>query len=226
MKPALVKLSTPLFAAALLAMPAVASAAFVSYTDQAAFFAASGTPTATEGFQGFTVDTPFQDTSVAFNGFSAIALGAATLPAGYNRVDTAPLSVSFVNGTTYFQGQVRSGTATTIIDLTFALPVMAFGADFAGADGSAQLLIDVFGPSDVLLGTLNPITNNGFSGFVLTDQDQAVRLRFRAGFSGVEDFGMDNVALVAARHAVPEPSALALAGLALAGLGLARRRRA
>ncbi len=217
---------TTLCAAALLCMPAIASAAFVSHTNLATLLAAAGSPTATEGFEGFTVDTSFQDALVSFNGFSAIATGSATSPAGRNQVDVSPFDVSNVNGTTYFQGQVRSGPATTVIDLTFASPVMAFGADFAGADGPAQLLIDVFGPGDVLLGTLDPVSNSGFTGFVLTGGEQAVRLGFRAGLAGIEDFGMDNVTLVAASGAVPVPTTLSLVGLAFAGLGLARRRRA
>ncbi len=215
------------------ALPAVGSAAFVTFSDRAAWQAVAGTPTVTEDFQSFTQNAFIFPVPVQANGFSLTA--TRSVPAIFgNRVQVAPApppiaSGNSPNGTNFFLGALindldADGTLNANILLTFTGEVSAFGADFRGANG---IFIDVYGAGNVLFDTISPDVNTPqFYGFALTDGERAERLVFRTtltpldGVINVNVFGMDNVALV-----VPAPSGLVLAVLGLPALGLSRRLR-
>jgi hypothetical protein len=88
------------------------------------------------------------------------------------------------------------------------------------------LAIDVFNQSDSLLGTLAAnAADLQFLGFHLNMGQTADHLIFRSAGNGVDAFGMDNIALVSAANAVPEPSTITLwflGAVTLIGLGWRR----
>ena len=230
-------------ALAVLLVPLVtntSTAGFISFSDRSVWETAVGTPTLTENFDGFAGDTSFVPSPLALNGMTLQADADVLDPTFESFVDAPPIvpAGQDVNGTAHAVGRVIDHTSLGITNwrLDFSTPATAWGADFrqAGIVVSGPLVIDVVDQGNSLLGTLAAnAVDLQFLGFQLDMGQTADHLIFRsdpaAGQNGVDAFGMDNIALVSASNAVPEPSTLtlwSLGAVALIGLTLRRRMRA
>lgn len=220
-----------LFCIAIAAVTTPLEAAIVQYDDRAAWTAAVGMPTYAEDFEAFLVDTSFRmaDGPLALNGMSIYEIGPVS-ELDVNFVDVAPFLYGSVNGTTSAEVGVDADSdpaLETRVDITFDLPVSAWGADFARAKGEDELAVDVYLNGATLLGSLLISSDDPvFLGFAANAGEAVEFVRLRgalpAGPGTREGFSMDNVAIVA----VPEPATMALLGTAACCLGgYVRRRR-
>ena len=174
------------------------------YTDYATWLAAAGTPTHTEDFSGFTVDTPFDPT---VGGTGPVALNGCTievLPGGgaafRNIVDVPPFQFGDNNGTNNCSS-FTNWDEPTEITIAFGSPVSAFGAAFSQALGleMTEYAIMVGGTE---IGVCAPNTNNidSWSGFTTGSQivtSVVLRSQTYSPGGGGEGFGLDNLAMVA-----------------------------
>lgn len=185
-------------------LPARSEGSFTVFTDRAAFaLAAGGGASTTETFgtaQSFVVGNNF------YNGVNYQITGTGV---GGNGIS----------------GGVLNGDEFTPYSLNFVLPnpVVAFGADFNGANTASGLTFTILGQT-FSLGSFLPSPGTGFLGFVSTDAFTVVDVG--SGPPSNEIYSLDNLTYVRAAAAVPEPSSLALCGVGgLMGIGLARARR-
>ena len=139
------------------------SAGFVSFSDRTVWEAAVGTPTLTEDFDGFAVDTSFVPSPLTLNGMTLQADADVLDSTLESFVDALPIVAAGqdVNGTAHAVGRVINHTTLGLTNwrLDFSTPAIAWGADFrqAGIVVTGPLAIDVFNQSDSLLGTLAPM---------------------------------------------------------------------
>jgi hypothetical protein len=217
-----IKNRTGLFGAsvvtALISGPALG--AITVYTNRPMFLTDAGPLTHTEDFQGFLSDIDFSSTTISDpNGFS---IGHSGTDPFRNLIDVPPLDFADGNGTASISGFVNAD-GIDIVTMTPDAPAIAFGFDASGAASSEGVTVDVFGPGNVLLTTVN-LTNgiDDFFGFITTGGDTITSLVLRGTTvvpgTGGEGFRMDNFAI-----SIPTPGTLALLGLA--GLISRGRRR-
>jgi hypothetical protein len=124
--------------------------------------------------------------------------------------------------------KASAGGGTTDVGLLvfeFPFAVLAWGADFTGASGSAFLDVTMAGETIALVNYL-PSPGDGFFGVVSDTPFNQVVLSADGGTGFDEFFFMDNVSFgeEAAATPVPEPTSLLLFGTGALGV-LARTRR-
>ena len=205
--------------ALLIALAGQAQAATITeFTSRAAFDLAVG-PTTTEDFNSFVVETPFHTIPLDVGDFTLSMTGTPVTTSGRNRIDLPPplFSVFDVDGTNIANVLTTSDDSFFI---TFDVPTTAFGADFASwNDGFLRTDVVVDG-IDVLTPPVGGGSTVRFYGFSSDTPFTTVRFR---GLDN-DGYGIDNVSYLVT-SAIPEPSTLALLGIAVGALTWRRSRR-
>ncbi len=208
--------------AAVFALPA--QAALVTYTNLAAFNAASGATTV-ETFSNATVGFSTSNYSGAFKGFSltsvangdrsGIAQGTIA-----NGGDDTVIPAAFNGQNFYGWGEGNDGGVGPTTTFTFNKPTTAFGFDWFNTDVTDSYSVTVNGVSN----TVFTITSSGFFGIIATAGDTFTKATIQTVSAGgyISTEGLDNVRV----SNVPEPTGVALLGIAMAGLAMARRKSA
>ncbi len=176
-----------------------------------------------EDFEGFAVDTPFRTATVDVGPFTLRQAGSGALR---NFIDVPAFEFPDNNGTKHASLFTNSGGTT--VDMTFAAPLLGWGADFFGTATGELLDLDLVLETGEVLAAVPVSLDTGFFGFVTSPAHTIGRVAFRSrtdipGPIG-EGFGLDNVA----GALIPEPGSLTLLGagaLALVSYGWRRRGR-
>jgi hypothetical protein len=203
-------------------LPTEKAEAFSIFTSRADWSTAvSGNSIFIEDFSNFTVDTPFQTSPVDVGEFtlrSSSNFSSSTL----NIIDVTPLNLPDVDGTNY--ALLYTDFGATTVDLTYDIPVVAWGADFANAATSEMLNLDLVMDMGGVFATIPVTVNDGFFGFVTDPIENIRQITFvsRINEPGIpgQIFGLDNVTAVP----VPEPLTILGSGAAL-GIGVIMKRR-
>jgi hypothetical protein len=205
---------------------APAHAALMTYTSLAAFQAAAGLTTV-ETFSSASVGYSAANYSGSFHGFNLSSVangdrsGISTGTIAYAGDDTS-IPGAFVNQNFYGWGDSGDGSVGPTTLFTFTDAVTAFGFDWFDTDISDSYSVTVNSLTQIVLNT----TSSGFFGVVGTDNESFTSASIQtAGYGGyISTEGLDNVRVAARVSAVPEPTGVALFGIALFGLMAARRR--
>ena len=193
------------FLAVVAAVALNAKAGLIVFTDRDAWNAAVGFQKVFN-FNSFVDDTEFRTAPFNFGEFSVEQVGQGNVG---NFFDVAPFAgQGSVDGTSH---------ANIFLDPTnsvlwnYSIPIMGFGADFAGLGGG------LFNFQISLLGQQNPIviqgpTSDGFFG-VASDTGEDILSRMVLQYNGPAsqsvNFLMDNKSLAA----VPEPASLVIVAM-------------
>lgn len=200
-----------IIASALLALPALSSAAVITtYTDRSSWEAAVGAFT-TEDFESVTPVTA----STAGDTFT-LADFDIVIDENHGSIAIASSGTGpVIGGLQSFFGDVHSpGSSVPLFQtLNFVDPIVAFAADFAQGDAS--------GITISLLGSTFPIAFSGTTFFGITSDVAFSTLDITGGNTGSGFFVMDNVSISGA--SVPEPAGVLLLGIGLVSL-TARRK--
>lgn len=194
-------------AAVVLACAQIAEAEVTTYSDRAAWSAATTGSVQTETLNSFAADTSFIGAVVPLLNMTMTEVNG-TGPSDVNFIDVFPFEEDgkrAIDGTTYVLGDVRDGGTRILIQ--FASPVNGWGADLVSHDPST--LIDVFDQFDNLIGTTASVGDeNTFYGFHLGVGLSAARIEITLTAGGFNDrFGMDNLSF-AGSAAPPNPVTL------------------
>jgi hypothetical protein len=189
-----------------------APAGVVTYTNQAAWQAAAG-GSVVETFEGIpAASAPITGTTFVTPSFNIV------VPTNHGGIFIGSPGIT---GARAFRGDAHGiGNGNPeYIDLTFARPITAFGADWRQDDGSgATLYLNTGDTASFAFANFNPFF------FGLVSDTPFTSLRITGGPTGSPAFFfMDNVRTGA--RAVPEPFSIAVFGGLVAVGGLAARRR-
>lgn len=203
--------------AAAFALPAQAT--LTTYTNLAAFQAAAGA-TSLETFSAAVVNRTTLNYSGRFNGFSLSSAAnsnfSGIVSSAYNTDSGVPVSF---NGQNFYGWGNSAGSAGPTTTFTFTGPATAFGFDFFNTDTTDRYSLIVNGFNQTVIN----FKTSGFFGIVATAGETfSIASIQSASFGGyVSTAGLDNVRVSAN---VPEPTGLALFGVALFGFAAARRK--
>ncbi len=221
-----------------------ATAAVVTYVDQAAFEAAVGVPVITEEFDGAASD--FAPDSMGNAVGSGITIDVNG-PAG-SSTDTGPTGLT---GNGQLESEVDSSGDILTIGMNFAAPVFGFGfviqndsqTTASGLDleeigillgGESFILSDILGLSDSSDGnSVSSVNGTGPQFFGFISDTAFSSLEFVHGddvapggvSGGNEEFYLNSAVLAPAIAAVPLPAGLPLLLVGLGGMALVRGRR-
>lgn len=207
-------------ACAAIAVPAHAT--LTTYTSLAAFQAAAGSTTV-ETFSSASVGTSTGSYAGAFNGFTLSSTGNGDfsgIATGQiaSSADNAPIPGTFLGQKFYGWGDSGNGNVGPTSLFSFTKAATAFAFDWFNTDYSDVYSVTVNGLTQDVFN----ISSNGFFGIVATNNETfttaSIQTATFGGFISTE--GLDNVRV----SAVPEPTGIALFGIALLGLAAARRR--
>lgn len=188
-------------AATLLLSPVFASAGIVTYTDQAAWEAASQ---ATASYD-FNSDVNGSFTTKDFGDFEARLIHSQ----GYSPAITG--------------GELRLQlwNSNSELDITFDSAINAFGFDWRNTDGSGDDIEIIIDGQSI---TFGPDRQSGFFGIIADDAFLTASFSDTAGNGGALQYAyLDNFQYGVT--SVSAPATLALFGLGLAGIAAGRRRK-
>ncbi|MBV0881517.1 PEP-CTERM sorting domain-containing protein [Noviherbaspirillum sp. L7-7A] len=215
------KTFTAIAALACAATTIPAHATLTTYTDLAAFQAAAGLTTV-ETFSSATVGFSTANYAGSFKGFSLSTVangdnsGISTGSLSWG--DDTAIPSNFAGQNFYGWGDSGDGYVGPTTLFTFDNAVTAFGFDWFDTDYTDSYSVTINGLTETVFNTLS----SGFFGVVGTDNESftsaSIQTAYFGGFISTE--GLDNVRV----SAVPEPTGVALFGIALVGLITARRR--
>jgi len=197
-------------------------AEIVTYTSRPAWDAAAGTPGFFEDFEGFSVDLQFRTVPREVGPFILEQLGSGVLR---NFIDVPPVAFPDNNGTAH--ASLYTDFGTTRVAMTFPKSaLLAWGADFYGADDAEGLELNLLRPDGSSLTSLPVPVSTGFFGFVTTEPVGQIVFASRTNIPGAlgEGFGLDNITGVFGVP-VPEPSSFILGALGLLTVVICIRRR-
>jgi len=227
-----------------LAAMSPAQAALISYSDRAAFDAATAAlgASTTEGFQSYATDFVISndpDAPTSFTGFSAYYSGS-TGGNGltFQAVDVAPFmhflqpsNSSYLFAVAANDGNPFNGFGSRTY-MTLAAGTRAMGFDF-GQWGDGANDTELIVTTTLRSYALNPAAGEaggglwGFLGFATSSASEEILAMTWvpiAGSQAVDGIGVDDVTVVS-RATVPEPGSLVLAASGIVVAGLRRRRR-
>jgi hypothetical protein len=192
----------------------VASASFTTFTDRVAFEAASEA-LSSQNFNAVVGEPSFNNVDQTFGD---ITLRNDTI-AEHGFIDQLPaVRPEFsIDGTAFADFLIRLDEP---ISMNFALPITAFGADFAGMNDAFQRSgFNVLGETVLAPVQVGDVVQ--FFGFI---SDTGFSLIEIAYVDDNDGFGMDNLSYGSAAAVVPLPATGLLLLGALGALGLRRRR--
>lgn len=210
------------FAFAAISVPAHAVIApYTTYKNLAAFEAAAG-QTSVETFSSALLGDSNANYAGSFKGFNLSSIangdrsGIATGTIGTS--DNTAIPAAFQKQNFYGWGEGNDGKNGPTTLFTFTKPVTAFGFDWFNTDTSDSYSVTVNG----LTQTVFNYKSSGFFGIVATNNQTFTSASIQnvnyGGYISTE--GLDNVRV----SAVPEPTGVALFGIAILGFMAARRR--
>lgn len=218
--------------AVILAGSAAEAVIITTYSDRGAFEDAASSLT-TEDFESVSGDPHFNVNSVVVGDLTLSTDGDSTPNGNFNMVDTAPFRLPDGGSTASYDVNAPGDETlvnvvvfennSDIFSISFAHPIVAFGADLGefNNDGNLRTEISILGGS--ITGTGQAVATPVSSGrekifFGLTSDTPFNQVAFTA-VDSLDVFSIDNVSF-----AIPEPSSYA-AILGFLGLGLALIRR-
>jgi hypothetical protein len=150
-----------------------------------------------QNFQSFTKDTYFQTVPLNVGPFSLEQVGEdAVIGFFQNFIDVPPLQFSDNSGVTNAALYTKFGVQT--VDLTFAAPVFAWGANFYGAQSGELVNIVLTATEGGVIATVPVTVDTGFFGFVISPSEGVSKITFTSHIDNPiasvgQGFGLENV---------------------------------
>jgi hypothetical protein len=172
-----------------------------TYTSLTDWQAAVGTSQQfSEDFSGFTQDTYFQTVAINAGPFSLAQIGQNPFGNLANFIDVPPLQFTDNSGVANAALYTKSGVSTVL--MTFNAPVIAWGANFYGAQSSELVNLVVNAPGGGVVATVPVTVDTGFFGFVISPTNGLSSIANSISFQSQIDnpdptvgqgFGLENV---------------------------------
>jgi PEP-CTERM motif len=202
------------------------AAVITSYSDRVSFNAASGF-VLTETFNGFTTEEAFHTNPWNAGLFTLSAVGTLPTDGRRNRLNIAPVEFPEFTGDGTNVINVLLNSSDDNLIISFAAPVLSFGADFGGLnDIFPRTAVEISGIN--LIPTATATAGYRFFGYVSDTSFNTVTFKYNSRTDG---FSIDNVAFAPAPttgpNPVPEPESVAMifVGFGLMAIGRRKHRR-